>query len=859
MVLLMTADAGLVNRGEVFEEADLDVALARFEELHPQTPRLENAASQAYDRLQACFAARDWDAMAEMLASDAVNDDRRRVVGAGLREGHGAVIAEMSALAEIGVKRIASDSIATRGRHLVLSRSHAAGHDQRPDAFRTDVLNIVQIDADERIVALVIFDPEDFDAAIAELDTRYLAGEGAAHSHPWLAITQACAALNRGEVPATTPDFVDIDHRSSTPIGPGDLVAYLNEAVKDSLESRVYVEAVHRITDRGAVITRTASGTSREGLEAEWRMVDVFTVEGDLLSHYEIFDEADLDAALARFEELRPQPRRLENAASEVIERFLAHFPARKWDAMSEILADNSFTDDRRRLVGVGPRHDREVIIADWQAVADVGTKNVTATVIAARGDRLALCHLRFSGPDLRPDAFRADVLGIVEINAENRIAVSLMFDLDDIDGALAELDARYIAGEAAAHSHTWSVIADAYAALNRHEFPATAPNWVNIEHRGAAAFGPGDLIAYLRASLDFEQDFNIYIEVLHRLTGLGAVITYAAHATTQEGFEAEWRGVSVFAVEGDMINHWEVFDEADLDAALARFDELHSHERRLENAATRVDARFFAHWRACDWAAAAETLTNGSFVDDRRRTVNAGRWDGRDVTLANMQALAEVGADITLTVIATRGERLALTRICSENRDLRHGGFRSEMLGVVEINTDDRIAAHFVFEADDIDAAFEHLDARYIAGEAAAHARTWSVICEGFAALNRREIPESSSDLEDIDHRSLAAIGSGDLRAYLRVALDDMAENRFYVEFVHRLTDLGAVVTHTAKGTSRDGVDAEWRMVDLFSVEDGLISRCEIFDEADLDAAIARFDELDRGFDELHIEPRPK
>ena len=58
------------------------------------------------------------------------------------------------------------------------------------------------------------------------------------------------------------------------------------------------------------------------------------------------------------------------------------------------------------------------------------------------------------------------------------------MFDLDDIDAAFEELDARYLAGEAAAHAHTWSVIAGAYAALNRHELPATTPDWVNIDHR---------------------------------------------------------------------------------------------------------------------------------------------------------------------------------------------------------------------------------------------------------------------------------------------------------------------------------------------------------------------------------------
>ena len=46
------------------------------------------------------------------------------------------------------------------------------------------------------------------------------------------------------------------------------------------------------------------------------------------------------------------------------------------------------------------------------------------------------------------------------------------MFDPDDIDAAFEELDARYLAGEAAAHAHTWSVIAGAYAAFNRQRTP---------------------------------------------------------------------------------------------------------------------------------------------------------------------------------------------------------------------------------------------------------------------------------------------------------------------------------------------------------------------------------------------------
>ena len=66
-----------------------------------------------------------------------------------------------------------------------------------------------------------------------------------------------------------------------------------------------------------------------------------------------------------------------------------------------------------------------------------------------------------------------------IEIDADDRIAARVAFDPDDIDAAFEELDARYLAGEAAAHAHTWSVIVRNYAAFNRHEFPRPTPDWV--------------------------------------------------------------------------------------------------------------------------------------------------------------------------------------------------------------------------------------------------------------------------------------------------------------------------------------------------------------------------------------------
>ena len=122
----------------------------------------------------------------------------------------------------------------------------------------------------------------------------------------------------------------------------------------------VYIEAVHRLSDLGAVVTQAVSGTSQDGLRRRVAEIVLVTVDGDLINRCELFDEADIDAAIARFDELsRPAPR-LENAASQANERFWTYFAARDWDALAEILADDISTDDRRRVVNAGVRHGRD-------------------------------------------------------------------------------------------------------------------------------------------------------------------------------------------------------------------------------------------------------------------------------------------------------------------------------------------------------------------------------------------------------------------------------------------------------------------------------------------------------------------
>ena len=150
------------------------------------------------------------------------------------------------------------------------------------------------------------------------------------------------------------------------------------------------------------------------------------------------------------------------------------------------------------------------------------------------RGERLALTRSRL---EPRPRGDSSDALNIVEINAEDRIVAGVVFDIDDFDAAIAELDARYLAGEAAAHAHTWSLVVGAYAAINRHELAETTPDLVNIDHRRGRAFAPGDLPHTSATAWDLTQD-------IARNRGCASPeqprsgLSPTAHGTSQEGFD---------------------------------------------------------------------------------------------------------------------------------------------------------------------------------------------------------------------------------------------------------------------------------------------------------------------------------
>ena len=160
------------------------------------------------------------------------------------------------------------------------------------------------------------------------------------------------------------------------------------------------------------------------------------------------------------------------------------YFAARDWDAMAEILADDISTDDRRRVVNAGVRHGRDAEIADMRATADIGVTNMTSTVIATRGERLALSRYRFSvaisDPRRSTPRCSASSRSTPTTGSRRCVAVRPRRHRRRLRGTRRPLPRRR-SGRPRAH------VVGHRADLRRVQparTPATTPDWVNIDHR---------------------------------------------------------------------------------------------------------------------------------------------------------------------------------------------------------------------------------------------------------------------------------------------------------------------------------------------------------------------------------------
>ena len=213
---------GRITNWEIFDAGCEAEALARFDELaggaepEPAPDPFANAASRADRKLFDCFNARDWAGIEALAAPDLVFDERRRMVRNSC--GRDVWLAQFRILFDVPASRFTTKLLATRGERLSLNLHCFTGEvagGGGPLAM-DDHCALHEVDRDGRIVAIVLFDLEDQDAAYAELDVRFAAGE--ASTNPRVARTlggrRLLSAIDwRAYAADLAPGFVLRDHR----------------------------------------------------------------------------------------------------------------------------------------------------------------------------------------------------------------------------------------------------------------------------------------------------------------------------------------------------------------------------------------------------------------------------------------------------------------------------------------------------------------------------------------------------------------------------------------------------------------------------------------------------------------------
>src|SRR5262249_36428002 len=206
--------------------------------------------------------------------------------------------------------------------------------------------------------------PDDLDAAYAELDARYAAGEAA----PYAAalefgqrIQRANAARDLEALAALcTPEFVVEDH---SPLGWGtlDRPAYL-----ESLKALFALTRASRVRpdhlwlcDRGMLGVHVVLGT-HEGGAFEQPRVTVSEIDAQGRERRrDIYTPDQLDEARARFDAIGASNEAVArdplaalakpNAATVVWDRVEAAFEARDWAALRAVCVADATFEDRRR------------------------------------------------------------------------------------------------------------------------------------------------------------------------------------------------------------------------------------------------------------------------------------------------------------------------------------------------------------------------------------------------------------------------------------------------------------------------------------------------------------------------------
>jgi hypothetical protein len=325
---------------------------------------------------------------------------------------------------------------------------------------------------------------------------------------------------------------------------------------------------------------------------------------------------------------------------------------------------------------------------------------------LATRGERLALGRVLFEADaDESGGAAVVEYLEVVEVDAAGQLVASVIFDPADADGAYAELDRRWEAGEglgpfsfrayaAAVASRDWDTIAKLYP-----------PGFVEQDHRVVRLLGTSrgaEASQQDRALVELAPDTAVRLDHVRR-GGRGSIWQATWYGLRDGGaYEIPLIGVVEIDDQGALRRN-DFYDPEQIDQAFARFAELAAPRMATSNAASaamgRWEAAYDAGYTRGDWDPMRALCGPRMVFDDRRRLALVS--GDRELMIASARERAASGARPQQTVIGLAGERVALMQMLWSGGP-PDGRFEIEYLGVIEVDGAGLLTAIVIFDVDD-------------------------------------------------------------------------------------------------------------------------------------------------------------
>jgi hypothetical protein len=289
-----------------------------------------------------------------------------------------------------------------------------------------------------------------------------------------------------------------------------------------------------------------------------------------------MFEVEDLDKALARLAELRPDPLRIPpNAATRAYDRWYERAKAGDWDAHQALFDQRFRYDDRRRVMRL--TGDRDMGIASDRYTWELGARP-TRTLLSTAGDRMVLQRMLWRLGE-GGQVSEVEFIELNEVDTDGRFIAALLFDLDDRAAASAELFERY----AASRDHGLAPVAfDGVRAWNAHDLErlrALLPPDFYLDDRRRTGVGRLDgvdaYLASLAAVWELSRDLRIETLYIIAIEPHGTLYVCRWFGTNAEGGEFDAVYVCLGLSRGDRPVGLEIFELDDLDIAQVRFEAL--------------------------------------------------------------------------------------------------------------------------------------------------------------------------------------------------------------------------------------------------------------------------------------------